>query len=659
MFSDQLLQIAAQDFQKLLRLSIMKGWTFLMITGIMLYFLIGRSFKKGEYWMEKLLQSYEELEAVHEELIATEEDLQEKYQALQKSEEALRISEERYRLAMEGTNDGIWDHDMVETNCFVFTRTKEMLGYEDHEIENTLEGWKGLVHPEDLGETMDAIQAYLSRKVSFYEKEYRLRAKSGEYRWILSRGKAIWDADGKPIRMVGSHKDITDQKMAAKKIYQLAYYDSLTGLPNRAIFEEHLSRALKEANGAGEMAALIYLDLDNFKTVNDTLGHAFGDLLLKNVGNSLERRLGEQGIVTRLGGDEFAILLSRVLNRGEVVSVVENILNSFQNPWIVDDREFYITTSIGITIYPEDGQDSHALFKNADTAMYSAKECGKNNYRFYTADMNQRIVEKLEMSNSLRRALERNEFSIYYQPQIDLQSGKIVGLEALVRWTHPTMGAVPPGKFIPIAEETGLIMSIGEWVLRTACSQNKKWQDAGYPLLCVAVNLSARQFQQQDLVEMIQGIMQEYHLEPQWLELEITESLAMKDLEHTIKILHKLRDLGIKIALDDFGTGYSSLNYLKQLPIHTLKIDKSFVNDITEGSNEKAIAKSLIALAHSMNLIVTAEGIETNEQRIFLQNQSCDKAQGYLFSRPLPADEIEKLLAGENPLVFIHDEINT
>lgn len=645
--SDRVLFQSFTQVEMVAILQTMKGWFFIAVTGIVIYGVIRNSLKKGEYWNEKLIQSYEELEVVYGQLMATEKDLQEKYEALLKSQMALKDSEESYRLALEGSSDGIWVHDTGKKEDFLFNRTKEILGYGKDEIPNTVEGWKSIIHPDDIANTMAVRQEYLSRKIPSYDHIYRLRTKGGGYRWIGSRGKAVWDDRGRLIKMVGAHKDITDQKLAEEKIYRLAYYDNLTDLPNRVVFDESLSTALEEAQKKEEMVALLYLDLDNFKVVNDTVGHIFGDLLLKNVGELLKRCFEERGIVTRLGGDEFSVLLLGISGQEEVIPQVEKVLAAFQNPWLLDDREFYITTSIGIAIYPLDGEDRHTLLRNADTAMYSAKDYGKNNYRFYTMDMNKRIVEKLEMSNSLRRALERKELLLHYQPQIDLKSGSIVGVEALIRWNHPTWGMIPPVKFIPIAEETGMIMVIGEWVLREACSQSKKWKDAGYSPLGLGINLSARQFHQQDLVEMIHHILLENELAPQYLELEITETLAMKDLDHTVEVLQRLRALGIKIALDDFGTGYSSLNYLKKLPIDTLKIDKSFVNDITTGSNEEAIATSLISLAHSMNLVVTAEGIETEEQHNFLRDQRCDKAQGYLFSKAIPPHELEKLMLWE------------
>ncbi|MFZ5990062.1 MAG: putative bifunctional diguanylate cyclase/phosphodiesterase, partial [Bacillota bacterium] len=443
-------------------------------------------------------------------------------------------------------------------------------------------------------------------------------------------------------------KDITELKRTEEIIYNMEYFDSLTGLPNRTLFSDRLNMALAQARRNNQQSALIILDLDNFKTINDTLGHSVGDLLLKQVGEKIKSYLREVDTVARLGGDEFVILQPQINDISDATKVADRILEKFQCPWILEDKEYYITASMGIAIYPNDGQDEQTLFKNADTAMYRAKEVGRNNYQMFAESMNRKVLQKLETENNLRRAVEKEEFVLFYQPQIDILSGKIVGMEGLLRWYRPGFGLVPPMDFIPLAEESGLIIPIGEWVLRTACRQNKEWIDSGIEPLIIAVNLSARQFQQQNLVEAIEKALLETGLPPTLLELEITESTAMEDLNFTIEVLTQLRDKGIRISLDDFGTGYSSLNYLKRLPINTLKIDKSFVHDITSNANEEAIAKSVISLAHKMMLTVVAEGVETNEQLSFLKEQRCDKVQGYLFSKPLPADEIEKLLRNRN-----------
>ncbi|QZY54840.1 EAL domain-containing protein [Crassaminicella profunda] len=435
-----------------------------------------------------------------------------------------------------------------------------------------------------------------------------------------------------------------------EQIHHLAYYDSLTGLPNRALFEEKISIALEEAKLNKGKLALLYMDLDNFKKVNDTIGHMFGDLLLKNVGRLLKKYLGGRATVTRLGGDEFVAVLPKIEGSQELIPIIENMIKSFQNPWILDDSEFYITVSIGITLYPKDGETSHILLKNADTAMYSAKNNGKNSYHFYTPDLNEKMLEKLEMENNLRHAVERDEFIVYYQPKVQIHTGRIVGAEALIRWKHPTKGMIPPSQFIPIAEETRLIVPIGEWVLRNACRQNKTWQELGYHSMVVSVNLSVIQIQQPNFVETVKKILKETGIKPSCLELEITENIIMKDFECANNILNNLRKLGIGISLDDFGKGYSSLNYLKQLEIDVLKIDKAFVDDITENNHQQAIVKAVIDMAHSMNIVVVAEGVETWEQFKFLKDLHCDKVQGYLFSKPLPVIEMEVMMRGKKKI---------
>ncbi|TCO74423.1 EAL domain-containing protein [Marinisporobacter balticus] len=428
------------------------------------------------------------------------------------------------------------------------------------------------------------------------------------------------------------------------QIHYLAYYDKLTGLPNRTLFEEKLARALEEAEQQKQKVALLYFDLDNFKNVNDTIGHMFGDLLLKNVGRLLEKYLGEDATATRMGGDEFVAILPKANDVQDIIDTVKHVIKAFQNPWIIDDREFYVTTSIGITLYPDDGINTNILLKNADTAMYVAKSCGKNMYHFYTSDMNEKLLEKLEMENSLRHAVDREEFVVYYQPKINTNDKSIAGVEALVRWNHPTNGMIPPNMFIPLAEEMRLIVPMGQWVLRNACKQNQIWKSLGCTDMSVAVNISVIQIQQSDFVQSIIDILEETGMQPSSLELEITENIIMKDFEFTNKILHDLRKLGIRISLDDFGKGYSSLNYLRQLEIDILKIDKSFIDDLTKDHNEQAIVKSVIDMAHSMKMTVIAEGVETWEQFTSLKSLHCDKVQGYLFSRPLPVNEIEHMI---------------
>jgi len=434
------------------------------------------------------------------------------------------------------------------------------------------------------------------------------------------------------------------RELAEATVEHQAHYDLLTNLPNRTTFRDRLTVALAQAGRNRKMLAVLFVDLDRFKTIVDTLGHTTGDQLLRSVADRLGASLEAGDTLARLGGDEFVILLPQINRADRAVRVAQRILEALKPPFHFDNHELHVTMSIGITLYPYDGEDADTLLKNADTALYRAKEQGRNNYQLYTPAMNARAFERLALENSLRKALERKEFSLYYQPQIDMQTGVITGSEALIRWQHPDLGIVYPSEFIPIAEETGLIMQLGEWVLRTACAQNQAWHRAGLPPLVMAVNLSARQFQQQDLVDIVARILKETGLAPRWLEIEITEGIAMQNADYTNVLLRGLKEMGVKVALDDFGTGYSSLSYLKKFPIDTLKIDQSFVRDLTSDPNDAAIANAVIVLAHSLKLKVLAEGVETQEQEKYLREHQCDAYQGFLFSAALPSDSFEMLV---------------
>ncbi|QYR20896.1 EAL domain-containing protein [Paenibacillus sp. sptzw28] len=422
----------------------------------------------------------------------------------------------------------------------------------------------------------------------------------------------------------------------------MAYHDSVTGLNNRLFFHEHLNELLEQTKQTGHSIAVLFLDLDHFKLINDTNGHSFGDLLLQQVGDRLSATLPNNEVISRIGGDEFTIILPDITAYHQIEELTNRVINMFQIPFYLKDTEHYITSSIGIAVFPEHGADSQALLKNADTAMYRAKEEGKNNYRFYDCTMNPDADEKLEIKNSLRRALSRGEFEVYYQPQIGINTGLIVGLEALIRWNHPKLGMVPPSKFIPIAEDTGLIVPIGEWVLRTVCVQSQAWQSSGIPPVKIAVNLSARQLQQINLVGQIKQIIEESGLNPGYLELEITENMAMQDAN--LAKLSELRDMGITISIDDFGTHYSSLSYLKRLPVNKIKIDRSFVIGISEDPKDEAIIIAMLLVARNLNLTVIAEGVETLAQYSFLRTNQCDDIQGFLFYKPHPAGHIEQIL---------------
>jgi len=442
-----------------------------------------------------------------------------------------------------------------------------------------------------------------------------------------------------------------ERARAEETISHLAYHDHLTGLPNRALFHDRLTVALAQARRQKRTAAVLFLDLDEFKTVNDTAGHVLGDGLLQKVAERLTGVIRDGDTAARMGGDEFAVLVPEVSSVDEVAHVAERVLEAFRRPWVLGGQEFHVTTSVGIAMYPTDSSDAESLLRNADDAMYEAKDQGKNRYNLYTAALSVRIAERLALESSLRRGLERGEFVVYYQPQVNIESGRVVGLEALVRWQHPDLGLVLPAEFIPVAEETGLIVQLGAWVLNTACAQTRAWHEAGFSSLRVAVNLSPRQFQQRDLLDTVGEALGETGLDPHHLQLEITEGIAMDDAEFSVAALQRLVEMGVQVAIDDFGTGHSSLSYLKRFPIQAVKIDQSFVQGLMTDANDGAIAGAIIDVAHNLGLTVIAEGVETPEQLDFLRQRRCDEMQGYLYSKPLPAGEIGKVLRRDSRML--------
>ncbi|MDP4146505.1 MAG: EAL domain-containing protein [Bacillota bacterium] len=434
-------------------------------------------------------------------------------------------------------------------------------------------------------------------------------------------------------------------KASEEQIQYMAYHDALTGLPNRDFFINRLNIELEDLNiDKDEKGAIFFIDLDNFKNINDTLGLEYGDRILKKFTEILKKCIGKKELLCRGEGDEFLILQSKIKGISHAENTANKILNLFRKPITIEDSEVYATVSIGITLFPDNGKDMSTLLKNADTAMYKAKDLGKNRYEFYRKSMHEGLIRKTEIEAKLRHAIKNNEFEIHYQPQVDSSTGQVVSLEALIRWNNSELGNISPLEFIPIAEETGLIIPIGEWVLKTACRQNKKWKDKGYSYETIAVNISPIQLQQDDFVYKVKKILEQTSLPPECLELEITENAVMKSLDSTVNILHELHEMGVKTALDDFGTGYSSLSYLKTLPIDTLKIDKSFIDDIGNKPFEESITEGIILLAHKMKLDIIAEGVELKEQLDILKNKKCDKIQGYYFSKPRNPKEIEKIL---------------
>lgn len=474
--------------------------------------------------------------------------------------------------------------------------------------------------------------------------ELRNRKKNGEAYWTSASIYPLVDGMGEITNFIAFQEDITERKAAEASIRQMAYHDPLTGLPNRQLFSELMHQAVAHARRHGLLMAVLFLDLDRFKVINDTLGHTVGDQLLQAAAQRIrESCRRERDIIARRGGDEFIILLPELEDRQEAARIAQKIIDSFGRVFSLPENELYITTSIGISTYPRDGEDIDTLIKNADMAMYRAKEGGRNRYHLYTPAMDANALELLELENNLRQALERGEFLLYYQPKVNIKTGRIVSIEALARWRHPRFGLIPPTQFIPLAEETGLIVPMGEWVLRNACVQNRKWQEEGYPPMSVSVNFSPRQFQQLNLAEMVEKVLAETGLEPRWLEIEITENIMLRS-EEVIATLRRLTDLGVQISIDDFGTGYSTFSYIKKLPIHSLKIDRSFVSDIDSNVDDEAIASAMISMAQSLRLNVVAEGVETEEQLRRLDSLNCPEMQGHIFSRALPAEELGRLL---------------
>lgn len=596
---------------------------------------------------DKLLKSYKTLEILNEKLFSAQEELKNRFKQLEESQNSLREMEERTRLALEGSKDGIWDWKIKDNIFTLSLRLKIMLGFTDKDLENKISSWIKLIHPEDLQHFQHAFKNHLDRKTSFLNINVRMKTKVGTYKWILVRGKAIFDENNSPIRIAGSTTDITKRKKSEETIYNLAYYDTLTNLPNRTLLNKMLEKELNNSALSNNGLAILYLDLDNFKSINDTFGHSFGDKLLIEVTKSFKNLLDSNMTLSRLGGDEFMILIPRINDNRTSTILATKILKTLYRPFDINGNSVFVTASIGIVSYPNDGDNIQTLLMNADTAMYHAKAQGKNNFQFFSKELNDQIVKKTELEKTLRFALlnkKDKEFTVYYQPQVRADNCELIGFEALVRWNHPKLGFIPPSQFIPIAEETGLIKEIDEHVLRTACNQLIEWQKKGYNIVPVSVNISANQFKHKSLFDKIRNILSETNLSPQWLHIEITESATIDDMNLTIKILNKFKSIGLKVHLDDFGTGYSSLNHLKNLPINTLKIDKSFVDQIAYRENEKAIANTLIQLAHSLNMEVIAEGVETQEQLSVLKAQNCDGIQGYFFSKPLPPDQLESLL---------------
>lgn len=564
---------------------------------------------------------------------------------------ANRSAKEAQRLAsfvFQYAQEGIMITDAEGTILYVNPAFTAITGYTEEEVR----GKNPRLLKSGRHDAFFYRQMWESvRRTGQWRGEIWNRRKNGEIypEWLTI--SAIKNEKGRITHYVAVFTDITERKRYEEQIKHQALHDPLTDLPNRRLFHDRLAHAIREAKETQRKVAVLFLDLDRFKNINDTLGHILGDELLRHVAKRLSSCVPREGVLARIGGDEFAVLLPALTARAEAERVAKDIVDRFTQPIALGERSLYVSISVGISLYPDDGDDCPTLIKNADMAMYCAKEEGGNRYRFFTPGMRLETVQRWQLENGMRQALELGELQLVYQPQVEAQTGRMVGVEALLRWHHPEQGVMSPATFIPLAEETGFIVPIGDWVLRTACAQAKAWQEAGLPPIRVAVNLSARQFQEGRLEATVRRVLAETGLEPQFLELEITEGIMMTNHTQTVEQLHRLKALGVKVAIDDFGIGYSSLGYLKKFPIDTLKIDKSFIRDCTDVPEDAAIVKAVIALAKNLNIPVVAEGVENPRQLAFLCVEGCDVIQGYLYSPPVSAEEVAELLRQQSALV--------
>ncbi len=566
----------------------------------------------------------------------------------QRTLESLRLSEERYALAVRGANDGIWDWDLKSNSIYYAPRWKAILGHREDEVGDSPDEWFSRVHPHDRERLKNEIDDHLNGRRAHFESEHRIRHSDGDYRWVLTRGLGVRDERGRVSRMAGSQSDITAHKLAEERLVHDAFHDSLTDLPNRALLLDRISQRLRlQKRRHDSRFALLFLDVDGFKLVNDSMGHQAGDQMLIALGRRLASCVSLFDTVSRLGGDEFVVLLDDVDDPSVVVQVAEQVMSALRAPFQLNGFELVTTASIGIAIGGPEYDSAEALLRDADIAMYHAKRRGKARFVLFDEPMRTSAISRLEMETGLRAALAREEFLLYYQPVIALQTGRVAGFEALVRWDHPQRGLMSPDDFIPLAEETRLIEPLGLWVLQGALRQLVRWQREHWsrPALSMSVNISCRQFLQPDLIYQIKKSLLETGVDPRSLRLEITESAIMEDVESAMEGLARLRELGVRVAIDDFGKGYSSLSYLHQFPCDMLKLDRSFIARINAGGENDEIVRTLLALARGLRLEVVAEGVETDAQRAHLRELGCAYGQGFHFSRPTDVETATALLA--------------
>lgn len=770
LFSDRLLMFMTGDIDLYGRMQTYKGWFYVFFSGLIFYFIVRNRMELFKNAADELYKGYAKLDVSHGELHEAKDQLQKRFDQLEYYKNALEESQLKYDLSIQGANDGVWSWDIRNDQYNTSIMTKKNFGYSVKEQEDvdTMGKWQSYVHPDDLPEGKYKLDRYIVEGKNIYENIFRIRTAGGDYRWILSRGKIIRDENGKPLRLAGSHTDLTDQMLLKENLHQekelvesiskeapigilvcdtigeiikinkyieeifeygeeeilgrnayeifidenekdsldehlkkvfsgssvsnvetrittksgksktilwsnsflhnlegnldgfvfigveisdrkemeqklerLAYFDPLTDLYNREKFREDTGNLILNYEKKSKQFGLVYLDVDNFKLINDTMGHAAGDKLLRHIGDLMIRSVGKDERVYRFGGDEFVMLVHDV-PEARLITKIDHLMDKIRIPWQYNGQTFHISASAGVAIYPEHGEDYDQLMQNADSALSFAKEKGKNTYALYDREMREKAWNHIQLSNDLREALIDGQFELSYQPQIQLSTGKIVGVEALIRWNHPVRGRVSPLEFIPFSEKTGQIDKIEEWVIDTACRQSKDWHQKGLGGLSLSINISGEMLGRGEWIEKIQKYMSDCGSYGK-IVFEITETAVISDLEVSLESLRRIHDMGIRLALDDFGTGYSSLTYLQKLPVDIIKLDKDFIWEIGINEGKEFIIKAVIGLAHNLGMSVVAEGVENEEQLDFLVNAGCDYAQGYLFHKALTVDEIDDL----------------
>ena len=605
----------------------------------------------GDFRAEKSIDTHRDIGGLLASLAAMRGGLRQAFLNLEKNEARLANAQ---RIASVGD----WEMDIVSGSLTRSDEVYSIVGSKRGELTESSAIPLRIVHPDDKQMVEESLHAAQHRGEGF-GIDFRIVLANGDTRVVHAQAEVAHDDAGKPIRISGTIQDISERKKAEEQIQHLALHDGLTGLPNRLLFEEQVDKALAVAQRLDQKLATLFFDLDRFKNINDSLGHHVGDALLKEVAKRVTHCLRKSdymvrgametsdNTMARMGGDEFTVLLPNLSHAEDAARVARRIMEALAIPFQIGGGEVFVSASIGIALYPIDGSDVATLIKNSDAAMYHAKNEGRNNYQFFTESMNKEAAAKLSLENDLRKAVSEEQLVLYYQPQIDIATRNIFGVEALIRWRHPQRGLVPPVEFIPLAEERGLIVAISEWVLRTACAQAQAWHQSGLRKITVAVNMASPSFKQENLLQVVTDALEGSGLEAKYLELEVTESIMVHDMKTVLPTLKALKDIGIHLSIDDFGTGYSSLSYLQHFPIDALKIDQTFVSDINENRGS-AIVRAIIAMSASLNLTVIAEGVETESQAKFLLENGCHKMQGYLFSRPLPVDEMTRLLQQQN-----------